>query len=68
MSKLDTEGRRGELRMKARIEEVLSRILSEKHDAKIKITFKEQTDEQRRDNNRVSRTCSNAGKRNQEAK
>ena len=27
--------------MKARIEEVLSRILSEKHDAKIKIKFKE---------------------------
>lgn len=27
--------------MKTRIEEVLSRILSEKHDAKIKITFKE---------------------------
>lgn len=27
--------------MKSRIEEVLSRILSEKHDAKIKIEFKE---------------------------
>lgn len=27
--------------MKARIEEVLSRILSEKHDAKITIKFKE---------------------------
>lgn len=27
--------------MKSRIEEVLSRILSEKYDAKIKITFKE---------------------------
>ena len=27
--------------MKSRIEEVLSRILSEKHDAKIKIKFKE---------------------------
>lgn len=27
--------------MKSRIEEVLSRILSEKHDAKVKIKFKE---------------------------
>lgn len=49
--------------MKARIEETLSRILSEKHDAKIKITFKEKTDEQRRDNHRVSRAGANAGKR-----
>lgn len=41
--------------MKARIEEVLSRILSEKHDAQIKLIFKEREDEQRRDNHRVSR-------------
>ena len=41
--------------MKARIEEVLSRILSEKHDAQIKLIFKEREDEQRRDNLRVSR-------------
>ena len=51
--------------MKARIEEVLSRILSEKYDANIKITFKEKTDEQRRDNHRVSGVSSNARKRNQ---
>ena len=50
--------------MKARIEEVLSRILSRKYDANIKITFKERTDEQRRDNNRVSGASSNARKRN----
>ena len=50
--------------MKARIEEVFSRILSEKYDAKIKITFKEKTDEQRRDNYRTSRVGSNARKRN----
>lgn len=50
--------------MKARIEEVMSRILSEKHDAKIKITFKEKTDEQRRDNHGVSRVSANARKRN----
>lgn len=49
--------------MKSRIEEVLSRILSEKHDAKIKVTFKEITDEQRRDNNRASRAGTNARKR-----
>ena len=46
--------------MKARIEEVMSRILSEKHDANIKITFKEKMDEQRRNNNRTGRTGSNA--------
>ena len=65
MSKLDTgvENSGGELRMKSRIEEVLSRILSEKHDAKIKIKFKEQDNEQRRNNNRVSRVGSNARKR-----
>ena len=50
--------------MKARIEEVLSRILSEKHDAHIKVRFKEREDEQRRDNNGVSRTDINAGERN----
>jgi hypothetical protein len=49
--------------MKSRIEEVLSRILSEKHDAKIKVRFEEKKDEQRRDNHRVSRTGSNARKR-----
>ena len=49
--------------MKARIEEVMSRILSEKHDANIKITFKERTDEQRRDNNGTGRTGVNARKR-----
>lgn len=50
--------------MKARIEEVLSRILSEKHDAKIKIVFKEREHEQRRNNNRTSGAGSNARKRN----
>ena len=49
--------------MKARIEEVLSRILSEKHDAQIKLIFKEREDEQRRDNLRVSRNDIDAGKR-----
>lgn len=49
--------------MKARIEEVLSRILSEQHDAKITIKFKEREDEQGRDNHGISRTGSNAGKR-----
>lgn len=49
--------------MKSRIEEVLSRILSEKHDAKIKVTFKERADEQGRDNNRASVSGSNARKR-----
>ena len=54
--------------MKSRIEEVMSRILSEKHDAKIKITFKERQDEQRRDNHRVSGADSNARKGNKEVK
>ena len=49
--------------MKSRVEEILSRILSKKYDAKIKITFKEKDDEQRRDNHRVSRAGSNARKR-----
>ena len=49
--------------MKSRIEEVMSRILSEKYDAKIKIIFKEQTDEQRRNNHGTSRARSNARKR-----
>lgn len=40
--------------MRARIEEVLSGILSRKYDANIKITFKERTDEQRRDHNKIS--------------
>jgi hypothetical protein len=30
--------------MKSRIEEVLSRLLSEKYDAKIKVKFKERTE------------------------
>lgn len=50
--------------MKSRIEEVMSRIFSEKYNAKIKITFKEREDEQRRDNHRVSRAGANARKRN----
>ena len=49
--------------MKSRIEEVLSRILSEKHDANITIRFKEREDEQRRDNQGTSRAGSNARKR-----
>ena len=49
--------------MKSRIEEVLSRILSEKHDANITIRFKEREDEQRRDNHRTSGAGSNARKR-----
>lgn len=52
--------------MKSRIEEVLSRILSEKHDAIIKVTFKEIEDEQRRDNHGTCGIGSNAGERNQE--
>lgn len=49
--------------MKSRIEEVLSRILGEKHDAYVKVTFKEREDEQGRDNHGTSRTSSNARKR-----
>lgn len=49
--------------MKARIEEVLSRILSEKYGAKIEIEFEEREDEQGRDNNRVGITDSYARKR-----
>ena len=52
--------------MKSRIEEVLSRILSEKYDAHIKITFKEREDEQGRDHNGISRNDSDARKRNKE--
>ena len=48
--------------MKSRIEEVLSRILSEKYDAKVTIKFKEREDEQRRDNNGASGAGSNARK------
>lgn len=48
--------------MKSRIEEVLSRILSEKYDAKVKITFKEREDEQRRDYHGASGASSDAGK------
>jgi hypothetical protein len=54
--------------MKSRIAEVMSRILSEKHDAKIKITFKEITDEQRRNNHGVGGTDIDARKRNQKVK
>lgn len=54
--------------MKSRIEEVMSRILSEKHDAKIKITFKERADEQRRDHNRAGRIDPDARKRNQKVR
>ena len=54
--------------MKSRIEEVLSRILSEKYDAKVKIKFKEINDEQRRDNHRASRAGSNARKGNKKTK
>ena len=50
-------------RMKARIEEVLSRILSRKYGAKIKIEFEEREDEQRRDNIGASIAGSDAGKR-----
>ena len=52
--------------MKARIEEVMSRIFSEKYDANIKITFKERRDEQGRNNNRISRDDSHARKRNKQ--
>ena len=46
--------------MKSRIEEVLSRILSEKYDAKIKITFKEKNHVNSRESNRgVGRTTVN---------
>lgn len=51
--------------MRKRIGEVLSRLLSDQFDANIKITFEERDDEQRRDNNRISRVSSNARKRNQ---
>ena len=54
--------------MESRIAEVMSRILSEKHDAKIKITFKERKDEQRRDNHGVGRNDINARKRNRKTK
>lgn len=49
--------------MKSRIEEVLSRILSQKHDAKITIKFKEREDEQRRDHRGTGITSPNARKR-----
>ena len=53
--------------MRDRIAEVLSRLLSEQYDAKIKITFEERKDEQRRDNHRISGDDINAGKRDSEA-
>ena len=51
--------------MKARIEEVLSRILSRKYDAKIEIEFEEREDEQGRDNSRTGIDHSYARKRDQ---
>lgn len=53
--------------MKARIEEVLSRLLSEKYDAKIEIEFEEREDGQRRDDSGTSFNYSYARKRDQEA-
>ena len=53
--------------MRSRIEEVMSRILSRKHDAIITIKFKEIEDEQRSDNSRVERNDSYAVKRNNKA-
>lgn len=49
--------------MKSRIEEVMSRILSRKYDAKIKIRFEERKDEQGRNNHGTGRIGSNAGER-----
>lgn len=49
--------------MKARIEEVLSRLLSEKYGAKIEIEVEEREDEQRRDHIKTSVDGSNARKR-----
>lgn len=49
--------------MKARIEEVLSRILSRKHDAKITVRFEERRDGERRDNHGASGASFDAGKR-----
>ena len=54
--------------MRDRIAEVLSRLLSEQYDAKIKVTFKERQDEQGRDNHRISRVGSNARERNKQTK
>lgn len=54
--------------MKDRIAEVLSRLLSEQYDAKIKVKFKEKTDEQRRDNHRTSGNGPYARKRNKQIK
>ena len=55
--------------MRDRVGEVLSRILSEKHDAKIKVEFKEREDDHKeRNNRRTGRAGSDAGKRNQKAK
>ena len=54
--------------MKARIEEIMSRILSEKHDAKVTIKFKERDDEHTRENNRrVTRVSHNARTRNNQS-
>lgn len=49
--------------MKARIEEALGRILSRKHDAIIKVKFKEREDEQGSNNNGAGRVGSDARKR-----
>ena len=51
--------------MKARLEEVLSRILSRKYGAKIKLELEESYDEQRRDNFRTGIADSYARKRDQ---
>ena len=50
--------------MRDRIGEVLSRLLSDKYDANIRIKFKEREDEQRRDNHRVGGNGADARKGN----
>lgn len=55
--------------MKSRIAEVMSRILSEKHDAKIRITFKEVPNEHSNKNDRRAGIDNiNARARNNKAK
>lgn len=53
--------------MKSRIEEVMSRILSRKYDAKIKIRFEGRKDEQRRNNHRTCGDDPDAGERIRQA-
>ena len=50
--------------IQSKIETILSQILSRKYDAEIKIKFKENENEQRRNHQRVSGIGSNAGERN----